>query len=178
MPLYSLDIQKELRGEYWTNRYILDGASLLSLVAPADLILDAERAITIPDVDFTSYRLSTTVSGDDSYIIVPVGLPGQRVLASQALPLFCVVRVDFPPPQGRPSRKYLRGVLGESDQENYGDLLSSTVTFLADNYGVPVGAVPEYVDVDGQALGTGVIWPNVAMRQLRRGSRRRTMPII
>lgn len=178
MPLFSLDIEKELRGEYWTNRYILDGASALSLNGPANSIVVAERDILIPDVEITRYRISSTVVGDDAYIIVPVGQMGTRVVTTQALPLFVVFRVDFPATQGRPSRKYVRGSIAEGDQTNYGDLEPATITFINNNYGTPVGAVPEYVDVDGQQLGAGICYPNVGMRQLRRGSRRRTQPIL
>jgi hypothetical protein len=178
MPLFTLDVQKELRGEYWTNRYVLDGVSLLALTAPANAIVAAERAITLGDVRIVSYRISDRIAGGDVYIVQPVGVLGQRTVATQALPLFDVARVDFSVGQGRPSRKYLRGVLAEGDQTNYGELELTTVQFIDDNYANIVSDVPEYVDVDGQQIAYGRCYPYVGMRQLRRGSKRRSQPII
>lgn len=178
MPLFSLDVQKVLRGEYWTNRYILDGASLLAVTGAAVTIVEAERAITSPDVQFVSYRVSDQVPGVDAYIVVPIGTFGTRVILTQALPLFNVLRVDFGVGQGRPSRKYLRGVLAEGDQTNYGELLLTTVSEMQTAYADVVAAVPEYVDVDGQGIVDGRIFGSVGMRQLRRGSKRKLLPII
>ena len=176
--LVSLDIQKELTGEFWTNRYVLDVPSLADAITPANFIVGKERIITIGDITFTSYRISDMVPGTDAYIVVPIGLQGLRVITSQALPLFNVARVDFGVGQGRPSRKYLRGVLGEEDQESYGILVDASITFINTNYAGPVAGLTEYVDVDGQAITTGFCYGRVGMRQLRRGSRRRTEPII
>jgi hypothetical protein len=176
--LVSLDIQKYLRGEYWTNRYILDIASTSAGSVPAGQIVTAERSITIVDVQFVSYRISSIATGDDDYVVVPLETPGQRAISTQALPLFDVLRVDFGVGQGRPSRKYLRGVLSEQDQTNYGELEASAQTFFSTNYGQPVAAVPEYVDVDGQPILTSSVFKSVGMRQLRRGTKRRLQPII
>jgi hypothetical protein len=69
-------------------------------------------------------------------------------------------------------------VLSEQDQTNYGELEASAQTFFSTNYGQPVAAVPEYVDVDGQPILTSSVFKSVGMRQLRRGTKRRLQPII
>lgn len=176
--LLSLDIQKEYSGEFWTNRYILDVTSFAAAESPAEQIVAAERAIHLDVVNFVSYRVSDTIPGNDQYFVVPLTGGGARTTATQALPLFDVARVDFFVTLGRPSRKYLRGVLVEGDQENFGQLLASTVLFINENYTDPVAALVEYVDVDGQSISGGNCYPRVGMRQLRRGSRRRTEPVI
>ncbi len=56
-----------------------------------------------------------------------------------------------------------------------------TSSFIAANnaaYGTPLGDIDEFVDVDGEPLGTGVLQPKVGMRQLRRGSKRRAVPVL
>lgn len=176
--LVSLDIQKTFRGLFFTNRYILNVTDLLAAETPADAIVVAERAITIPDVDFTSYRVSDNIAGTDLFWVKPINASGERVILTQALPLFDVLRVDFGVALGRPSRKYLRGVLAEGDQENYGELLTASLAEFQTNYVNPVLAVTEYVDVDGQPFISGAPFSRVGMRQLRRGSRRRTEPVI
>lgn len=178
MPLFSLDIQKSLRGEFWTNRYILNADTLLAATPDAVLIVEAERAITIADVQFVSYRISDQIKGTDQYIVVPIGTFGLRVTSTQALPLFDVLRVDFGVGLGRPSRKYLRGVLSEQDQTNYGELDLAAVTYFTNNYATPVKDVAGYVDVDGQDITSGRVYGQVGMRQLRRGSKRKEKPVI
>lgn len=176
---YSLDIQKQMGGEYFTNRYMLDIASAAGGYDAAAAIYAAERAIMLEAVAFISYRISSVVVGDDDYIIVPLGTNGQRTVgAAAALPLFNVVRVDFAVTTGRPSRKYLRGILVEGDQSDFGVINSTLLGFVDTNYTAYLVALSEYVDVDGQAIISGRAISNVGMRQLRRGSRRRTEPII
>jgi len=178
MALFSLDVQKTFRGLFWTNRYILELTGISDGDTAAAAIIEAERAITIPDVDFTSYRISDMVVGTDIFRVVPVNESGERVILTQALPLFDVLRVDFGTDVGRPSRKYLRGVLAEGDQENYGELIVGSLAEFQTNYADAVLAVTEYVDVDGQAFVSAAPFSRVAMRQLRRGSRKRTEPVI
>jgi hypothetical protein len=179
MPLYSLDIEKEHQGEYWTNRYILAGPVMPdAFTGTANDILAAERAVTYGNVTFTKLRVSDTNPTTDTYIIRPLGLTGLRAFANVLLlPLFCVVRVDFPASAGRPSRKYLRGVLSENDILGQ-DVEPAIVNFVNTQYGDVLGALADYVDVDGQNLAEGRASAKVGMRQLRRGSRRRAAPVI
>lgn len=178
MALWSLDIEKKLpSGITWSNRYILDDTGGSDLTIPAGEIVAAERAIHSNLVTFTKYRVSSMLVDDDAYIIVPLGLLGLRNTgAVELMPLFVVARVDFQVPQGRPSRKYLRGVLHEGDVA-ITELTQAALDFIQNNYATVVAAVSAYVDVDGQSIQTGAAQKPVAMRQLRRGSKR-TQPII
>lgn len=177
MPLFNLQIEKELGGEFWVNRYIVQLDDLTQAVFIGNTITGYELAIHMDVVNFTKYRVSDIDPTSDVFVIVPIGQTGQRTTIGPYLPLFNVVRVDFPAGTGRPSRKYLRLPVLESDQTN-GALETSLISLVNTEYGTPLGDLPEFVDVDGTGLGTGITQPRVAMRQLRRGSKRRTTPII
>lgn len=178
MPLWSLDIEKSIPGEFWTNRYILDAASLVNAVAVGNQIVSIERAIHRPGVTFTRFRVSDMDPNTDVYSIVALALPGLAPAdASGTLPLFNVVRVDFNTGSGRPSRKYLRLPLVESQNQD-GTLVAAAADFIHTNYTIPMLGVNEYVDVDGEPFVSGATHQYVAMRQLRRGSRRRATPIL
>lgn len=177
--MYSLDIEKELNGEYWTNRYMLDVASAAAGISPANDLVEAERQYTLDRMNFTRYRISSVTMGDDDYIIEPLNVVGGRTAGvGSELPLFNCIRVDFAVASGRPSRKYLRGILIEADQSGFGVIDPTFLDFFDAAYTAGCLAVPQYVDVDGQSLIGGQAYPKVAMRQLRRGSRRRTTPIL
>jgi len=177
MPLFTLQIEKELNGEFWVNRYILLLDDITQAVFAGNSITGFELAIHKERVNFTKYRVSDQDPATDEFVIVPIGQPGQVTGSGDALPLWNVVRVDFPAGNGRPSRKYLRLPIFETEQTN-GVLEVGITSLVATEYGIPLGDFSEFVDVDGTGLGTGVVTPNVAMRQLRRGSKRRTTPII
>lgn len=179
MALYNLDVQKVLGGEYWTNRYVLEGDSIPELLAPATAIWQAEQAITCAPVTFVSYRISDRIEGSDVYRVVTIGLPGLRTITLDTMmPLFNVARVLFEPATGRPSSKLLRGVLGEGDCDSAGLVNSSLQTFVNTNYTAYLIDTPSYVDVDGQPFVDGHVDRRVGMRQLRRGSKRRETPVI
>lgn len=173
---WSLDIEKVIGTEYWTNRYMLSNPSLESAILTAAAIVDAERAVHAAGVTFTRYRISDVDPTTDNFVIVPLGTAGLRIITT-SLPLFNVARVDFPAGTGRPSRKYLRLPIAEEDQDN-GTFTSTFVSLINQNYGVVLGDIDEFVDVDGEPLGTGICQPKVGMRQLRRGSKKRNQPVI
>lgn len=177
MALWSLDIEKYLGGEYWTNRYIINQTDITAAQASGLGITNFERSITSDLVTFTKYRVSDLDPATDVYVIVPLGNLGQRGAATPLLPLFNVVRVDFGTGFGRPSRKYLRGVLVEGDI-SFNTISTDLITLINTNYADPLVAAPSYVDVDGEPIINRAVHPDVAMRQLRRGTRRRTEPII
>jgi len=175
--MWSLDIEKQLGTETWTNRYILSNPSIESALLTAAAILPLEQAIHLDTVTFTRYRISDLDPSTDIFVIVPVGEPGDVTPGSDILPLFNVVRVDFPAGLGRPSRKYLRCPVQEEWQVD-GFFTSTVVAFINSSYGTPLGDIDEYVDVDGEPLGTGICQAAVGMRQLRRGSKRRATPVL
>jgi hypothetical protein len=178
MPLFSLDIEKRLNGEYWTNRYILDRTDLGAATNSGGDILAAERTIHASFVEFTKFRVSDTVVNTDVYQVIQVNAFGQRTQSQEYLPLFNVVRVDFNVAGGgRPSRKYLRLPIDELEQSK-GILEPTYVAYIQANYADVIAGYTSYVDVDGQVIDSGRVSVNVGMRQLRRGSKRRLLPII
>lgn len=177
MALYQVDIQKSWQNEFWTNRYYIEVDSLELGLGIATEIVAIERAVHISVVRFDKYRVSDTVEGTENYIIVPLGAPGLRESTEAAIPLFNVARIDFPAGTGRPSRKYLRLPIQRSEVN--GNMFENNfINFVNQNYGVPMGDLDGFVDPQGTALGTGQCSPNVGMRQLRRGSKRKTKSIL
>ena len=114
MPALSeVEIEKLYNGEYWVNRYHLS-VGIADALAPAQAILAAERTVTDSRIIFTKMNVRTTAVGDEQYFTQAVNQMGlANNSAADLLPLFNVVRVDFSAIIGRPSRKYLRGLLIE-----------------------------------------------------------------
>lgn len=175
----QIDIEKSCDGEIFTNRYLVDIApGHADAAGVISALVEAERALMYDVVDFVRARHSTLAPSDDVYTMTLLTGTGARGLASDwMLPLFNVVRVDFQPTAGRPSRKYLRGALAE------GDVLGRffIAGYIAAHSGPYITAVvgqAHVVDPQGDDLVSGLTWPQVAMRQLRRGSRRRTEPVL
>lgn len=179
MPLFQVDIQKThpASSRFWTNRYIVNAATLQAAASVAQQIRSVEAQVLLDAFGIDKIRTSDMVEGTDQFIIDDTLIVGNRPTTGEWLPLFCVARVDFSAGSGRPSRKYLRGVLLEADQAN-GALTAAARTFINDNYSSDMLAIPEFVDVDGEAFITAGVNQNVGQRQLRRGSRRSTTPIL
>jgi hypothetical protein len=182
MPLYQIDIEKSFLAAtgsliYWTNVYHADRPTLADAQSTATIILNAEKSIHYSNVTYTKYRVRPAVVGSEGSITA-VNLPGARGIASnEYLPLFNVVRIDFTATIGRPSRKYLRLPVLETNQVN-GALSAGEITALNTNYCTPMLGVTGLCDVDGQNFTAVTPYPYVGMRQLRRGSKRRSTPVI
>lgn len=178
MGRWSMDSEKMHNNEYWSNRYIIESETLAGALAVANDIRQIEINCSNALVNFTKYRVSTTAVGDDIYQIISDNTVGARGATNVVLPLFCRVRVDFSTfGGGRPSRKYFQPLLSEAEQTD-GVLDAGAVTFYNANYAQPLVAIGEFVDVDGQAFTSASVMPKVAMRQLRRGSKKKKTPII
>ena len=177
MARFTIDIEKRLVNEYWSNRYTSESPSLAAAVSAGQTIVTAERSFTSNQVTFTTLRVRSQGAGDDQFSIVPLNVLGQRVLAlTTMLPLFNVVRVDIQATTGRPSRKYYRAVLGEGDIEFTG--IAQAVLDLVQGAVNTALNAEQLVDVDGDDWIQAAAQTSVGMRQLRRGSRRRQTPII
>lgn len=178
-PASQIDIEHSFGAETWTNRYLVSalpasGTSGLLISA----IVAAHRAILFNTITVTRVRHATIAESDDDYTITPINLAGQRSITSNdMLPLFCTARVDFSTGLGRPSRKYLRGVLGEADYGLAG-IGSTFITGFGAAYIAAILAEDEIVDPQGETFLTGSMSVPVQMRQLRRGSRRSTEPVL
>lgn len=79
---------------------------------------------------------------------------------------------------GRPSRKYFRLPVYESDQSSgllepiLVNFIDTTITAVINDGG------PNLCDLQGQLLTNVAVFGNVSMRQLRRGSKRRATPVL
>lgn len=178
MGRWSVDSEKMYNNEYWSNRYIVEAATLSEALDIARQIRFIEKNCTNQAATLTKFRVSTTAVGDDVYQIENDNVAGSLVAGSDLMPLFNRVRIDFNTNGGgRPSRKYWCGPMSEADQVN-GFLVSAMITFYNTNFVNPLLAVDGFVDVDGQTFSSGSVMPKVAMRQLRRGSKRKALPII
>jgi hypothetical protein len=93
------------------------------------------------------------------------------------LPLFNVMRVDLSPAMGRPSRKFYRIPVPESAQDN-GQFVAGWTSGINGNFIPQLLAVNGLCDESGNDIVTIGMSPTVGMRQLRRGSRRRTQPVL
>lgn len=177
MPVFKVDIEKQYGTEYWTNVYYVDEESLTLAHGVAAEIVNAEQEIHLVSVNFTKYRTSDMVPDTDQYITTPLNSPGERGFAGDPLPLFNVVRVELGVGIGRPSRKYLRGVLCEGDI-TFNTINGATLTEIDTDYCNALEAIEELVDRDGSPIVDCNAQPMVGMRQLRRGSRRSVTPVL
>jgi hypothetical protein len=170
---YQLSIEKYYAGEYWVNRYFLSTLALTDARTAANAIAALERTLYSGYVVMTKMSISSTQQGDFVYETIVLNQPGGRDIAlNQMLPLFVVVRVDFSVQASRPSRKYLRGVLIEPDINGVA-IEPAIITMVNTNYATKMAAIADFVDPQGSDIVTGACHPQVAMRQLRRGSKKR-----
>lgn len=173
MPL-RLTTEKEYQGEFWTNVYWLDHETVAAALADGLAIIQAEQAASAAAVLFTRYRVDDAVIETDNYQTVIVNQYGAVAAdGNQLMPLFACLRVDFTVSGGRPSRKYFRGMLYESNVDGPFNLVPAFVTARQADLATNIAAVASYVDVDGQEITGGLVYPKVAMRQLRRGSKKK-----
>lgn len=162
-------------GEYWTNVYHVLTDSMAEAEVAALAIVAAERAVTDNRITFTKVRVDDGLPHTDIWwtgINNVAGLLDSS--GSDLFPLFVVARVDLAVAGGgRPSRKYLRGAFSEGEA-TISSIHSVVQGRLAD-YAAALAAAG-CCDPQGQAVITGAPWPAPAMRQLRRGSKKRVTP--
>lgn len=176
MSSHTLTIEKLYNGEYWVNVYQLQATDLDNAGSPAAAILNAERAITDNRITFTKFSIRTNTPLDYVYVTVPVNLQGAKDWGgSDLLPLFNVVRVDLAAAVGRPSRKYLRGVLGEASTLAM-NITDAVLATIQSDYCNIIAAVTQLVDNQGDDIIAATPVKAVGMRQLRRGSKKKLIP--
>jgi hypothetical protein len=173
--LWVADIEKMLQGEYWTNRYIIEAGTMGAAETIAGTIMGLEKSIHNTGVLFTRYRVSDGQPNTDVYQVTQANVFGENNGdGTSLLPLFNVLRADFTTAGGgRPSRKYLRGIIAES-HVSFNSLNADFRANIAASYVNPLVNLVGYVDVDGQQIVSGSLYPFVGMRQLRRASKRKT----
>lgn len=179
MALFQVDIQKQYQQTFWTNVYHVRADSVSQSLATVNLLVDAEAEIHHNTVLIQKARVSTAAAGDDTFTTVNYNRAGERIGNVELLPLFNTLRIDVNTASGRPSRKYYRGVLSEGDivGNQITASFANVITLLVDAFATDASD-SGYVDVDDQEFISAVIFPRVQMRQLRRGSRKRTTPVI
>ena len=177
MARFQVDIEKSALGERWTNRYFVETSDITAATAAGNGLVAMEKSFHRNWVAFNTLRVRTTTVGDDIYTITPLtGTGAVSGAVAAALPLFNVLRIDLGATSGRPSRKYYRGVLEEADQA--GGALDPAAYYNAVSGLKPSSGAAPWWTWDGQELITVAPHKMVVMRQLRRGSRRRTQPIL
>lgn len=179
MAIFKIDIEKQLGAEFWTNVYYVNTTDIVLANTNAGVFADAERQFHRENVIITKYRTSDMTINNDQFISTPYNQAGLLGGTDETLPLFNVIRVDLGVVGfGRPSRKFYRLPLGEQSQAN--GILSTQIKDIVKTEleGVLFNVGGTWSDESGNQIETINIYPFVGMRQLRRGSKRRSSPII
>jgi len=176
MAVYVVTIKKQyvsalLNESPWVNTYHVTAADEEGALSVAAGLVDIEKAVHWSDIAFTkmSVRQDSVLAGSGRSI----GLSGtgeRDATGESFLPSFCTARVSFTDGIARPDQKYLRLNINENEQTN-GNLDSSLIDFLEDNYVTPLLSYVGLVSSDGVQYTAGVVNPSVQMRQ-RSWSRR------
>lgn len=176
-PPFRIIVEKYMasNGEYWVNQYWTPAVDLDAANTVAASVMAAERLLYWNGVTITKTRVDDNTPLTDQFITVPQNLAGTRATpASNSAPLWVTARVDFAVAgNGRPSRKYLRGVLFEEDFSSID--LSTTVKTLLQTYANTIVGL-NICDPDMQDLLSGAPFNAPQMRQLRRGSKKPATP--
>lgn len=177
MPFYKIHVEKFMssRAEYWLNVYRVEAADLQAASAIGDSIVNAEKPLYPDTITITKQRAEATAVGDKSFRTKAVNAVGTRpgTGLTTGMPLFAVGRVDFSvADNGRPCRKYIRGIY-EEDSEGLN--LSTAYKALLQTYATAIAGLAT-CDPQGNDLTDGAPHPGVAMRQLRRGSKKKITP--
>lgn len=173
---WEIAIEKQLGSEYWINVYHADVASQAEARAVGDEIVGVERGVTMQQVGFTKMRVRQVSELAAPGTVYPIGLPG-AMADSIYLPLFVVARIDIAVPVGRPDRKFLKSPMPASLVAN-GNLTGPAIALYNANYCTPLLAIEGISDRSGQEYLSAAVSPAAGMRQLRRGTRKKSTPII
>lgn len=182
MPVFQIDVQKDLEGEFWTNVYYVSCASLSQAETTFSTFLEFEQSIHFSDVHFNKLRASTITPLDNVFVSTAVDVNGGLGVEDVLNPLFDVVRVDLNTALGRPGRKYYRGCLMQSDWTRLGELVSgkrTSVNTAVNGLIADIAGLGDFtlVQKDGDEIVTAAVSPFYTNRQLRKGSRR-SEPVI
>lgn len=181
MPLYRIQVKKGrvFSDRTWSNEYLVSGPSLEAARNAGLAIQGIERQIHAPVVEYRQVLVSTVVPLDNVYTSIPLNGNGERVVFdAEYLPMFNTFRADIEVAGGgRPSRKYFRGPVLESDQSD-GALVPGVVALVdaAVNQMIEDVLVVEcqLVDPDAQEWIACHTFAQVQMRQLHRKRKKKT----
>lgn len=177
MP-YRITIQKFTAGYglYWTNRYLTTISNMADAKGVMDRLVAAERVLYTSGTVITNGRVDDNVEDTDEYATTAYNLPGTRAaVATDFIAPWVVGRVVFSVADlGRPLQKYIRMFVSEGDTAGPFALSSAAMAIL-NQYATAVVAEP-ICDPAGNLVVAGAAFPNVAMRQLRRGKKKKDTP--
>jgi hypothetical protein len=174
----KVDIQKVRGGMYWTNRWLLNlaGPQLVSQ-AMVLAIANEESQLHATTVTIISGRVSDMVVGTDNFYIYPMNIPGTIADGGDPLPGWVTLRADFGVGAGRPLRKYWRVYLGEN--QVVGGVWSPGILLaVKDRMEELLTLVPTICDPQGNEATSVAAKSQLQMRQLRRGTKKRLLPVI
>jgi len=183
MATFKIDVQKTDGLFFWSNRYFVDSPDLgLAHSTAVEVIAEVESHIHNDRVTIDKVRTSTITPGDNIFLSTVLNLACDFADDAIPLPLFNVVRVDLTVGLGRPGRKFYRLNWGANrvvagfkwDATSISSVTAAidTMRVNADGAGTPI------IDEGGELWTDATGFQPIGMRQLRRGSRRPTEPII
>lgn len=174
----KIDVQKTRSGLFWTNRYLVDVATIGEVTGDMITAITAfEGPIHSTAVSFVSARVSDLEPNTDNFFVVPLSGTGGTSDGGNPIPGFNTLRIDFGVGVGRPLRKYLRVFVGEAQTVGQ----SWLTDYVTDSQALALSLIddlPELCDPQGNRAFTVAVKNLIQMRQIRRGSRRRTEPVI
>lgn len=184
MPIFKVDIEKvDSVSYFWTNVYHIRAASIdAAHSAAVDIIAPAEAAIHASFITVVKARTSTITENDEVFRTALLDLDGGLSTTGNALPLFNVVRLIGNVDEGRPSSKYYKCGLGGGDvvggyRWDGAKLTAILAEITAMRDELTAESVP-WVDPQDQIILDLITQARIGMHQLRRGSKRKTEPVL
>lgn len=174
----KLQVEKFLpqAGEYWVNTYnILAAWDSPAAFVAANAVVAAEQSLHLTNVIITKFRISDDILQTNNFRTTVVNQAGTRQIQGDLMPLFVTARLDLSTGSGYPNRKYYRGVLLESETS----FTTFTNAFIV-TFGVFGGAllgIPELCTLNNVPFTQSRPALSPAMRQLRKGSKKRPIPL-
>jgi hypothetical protein len=184
MAFFRVQVFKSIAGNprEWSNTYRVQATDLATVAAVLSDICNQESHLYLDNVNVTRARASDEDPETDEFVIHTANIIGDRGTAESGdwLPLFNCFRVDLDVAGGgRPSRKFYRGPLLESDQAEgivNGGVATNIETQVAEIITLFTTGSAPWVDPQGQVITTPHCLPNVQMRQLHRKRRKAVTP--
>jgi hypothetical protein len=177
MAAFRVLVEKSQFGEFWSNRYFVEAATLAAAADKAEEIANIENNVYPPHTIVSKVRVDDLNPQTDNFITRQLDLAGGRAATSPDMPLFVCWRVDLAVSAGgRPDRKFLKGV--QHSDSSGGGITAASRAFVDAQYVQPLLALAGLISGGGGTYTGGTVLERAGMRQLRRGSRRRATPII
>ena len=176
MPVLQLDIEQKYSADYISNRYWILATDIPDGLSKGLVIANLHRTLFTSGFVVSGIRVSTPLEGDNLFGTMPLNLPGTRSTSGSPMPPWNRFRVDFQHGFKRPLRKFL--IAPQTGDISGDSFQSATIAYVNENYCVPIVGLEYVVDRSGALVESASLNPVVGMRQLRRGSKRKTTPII